>query len=89
MKEYLIININNKNTEILLIRKNRNNYNIQSQLNYEMGSDDLNSEENHTYKDEIAKIIKDNINHRLKNIYFNIQNDEIIIRNIKNIKTRT
>ena len=88
MKEYLIININNKNTEILLIRKNRNNYNIQSQLNYEMGSDDLNSEENHTYKDEIAKIIKDNINHRLKNIYFNIQNDEIIIRNIKNIKTR-
>lgn len=53
-----------------------------------MGSNDLNNEENNTYEDEVAKIIKHNINHKLKNIYFNIQNDEIIIRNIKNIKTR-
>ena len=53
-----------------------------------MGSNDLNNEENNTYEDEVAKIIKHNINHKLKNIYFNVQNDEIIIRNIKNIKTR-
>lgn len=37
------------------------------------------------YEDEVAQMIKENINYKLKNIYFNIQNDEIIIRNIPNI----
>lgn len=40
------------------------------------------------YEDELVKIIKENINYKLKNIYFNIQNDEIIIRNISNINSK-
>lgn len=40
------------------------------------------------YEDEVAQIIKENINYKLKNIYFNIQNDEIIIRNIQNINSK-
>lgn len=87
IKEYLIVNINNKNTEILLIRKNRNKYIIQNQLNYEMGSKDLKKEENNEYINQVTKIIKDNTNQKLKNIYFTMQNDEIIIRNIKNINS--
>lgn len=40
------------------------------------------------YEDEVAQMIKENINYKLKNIYFNIQNDEIIIRNIPNINSK-
>lgn len=53
-----------------------------------MGSNHLNNEDNNIYSEKIVQIIKDNLNRKLKNIYFNIQNDEIIIRNIKNIKSR-
>lgn len=57
-------------------------------MSYEMGSDDLNNEENDTYIDEITKLTKEISNQGLKNIYFNIQNSEVIIRNIQNIKSR-
>lgn len=40
------------------------------------------------YEDELVEIIKENTNYKLKNIYFNIQNDEIIIRNIPNINSK-
>lgn len=58
-------------------------------MSYEIGSDDLNNEENNTYIDEVTKLIKEISNQRLKNIYFNIQNSEVIIRNIQNIKSRS
>lgn len=54
---------------------------------YEIGSNGLDNEENDTYIDGVTQIIRNNIDKKLKNIYFNIQNDEIIIRNIKNIKS--
>lgn len=54
-----------------------------------MGSNDLNNEENNIYIDEITKLTKEISNQRLKNIYFNIQNSEVIIRNIQNIKSRS
>lgn len=54
-----------------------------------MGSNDLNNEENNTYIGEITKLTKEISNQRLKNIYFNIQNSEVIIRNIQNIKSRS
>lgn len=57
-------------------------------MSYEMGSNDLNNEEKNTYIDEITKLTKQISNQRLKNIYFNIQNSEVIIRNIQNIKSR-
>lgn len=57
-------------------------------MSYEMGSNDLNNEEKNTYIDEITKLTKEISNQRLKNIYFNIQNSEVIIRNIQNIKSR-
>ena len=53
-----------------------------------MGSLDLNNHENKIYIDEITKIIKEMGNNKLKNIYFNLQNSEIIIRNLENIKVR-
>ncbi len=58
-------------------------------MSYEIGSDDLNNEENNTYIDEVTKLIKEISNQKLKNIYFNIQNSEVIIRNIQNIKSRS
>ena len=58
-------------------------------MSYEIGSDDLSNEENNTYIDEVTKLIKEISNQRLKNIYFNIQNSEVIIRNIQNIKSRS
>lgn len=69
-----------------MIRKNKNKYEIYDQLIYEMGSSNLNSKENNTYVDEVVKIIRKDINGTIKNIYFNIQNDEIIIRNMKNLQ---
>ena len=53
-----------------------------------MGSNSLKHNENNIYEDEVVQIIKENINHKLKNVYFNIQNDEIIIRNIPNINAK-
>ena len=53
-----------------------------------MGSNSLKYKENNIYEDEVVQIIKENINHKLENIYFNIQNDEIIIRNIPNINSK-
>lgn len=88
IKKYLIVNINNINTELFFIRKSKKQYYIEKQLTYEKGSLDLNKEDNNTYVDEVVKIIKENLNQKLKNIYFNIQNDEIIIRNIKDIKSK-
>lgn len=70
-----------------MIRKNRNKYDIENQITYGVGSNDLDNEQNDTYIDKVTQIIRNNIDKRLKNIYFNIQNDEIIIRNIKNIKS--
>lgn len=58
-------------------------------MSYKIGSDDLNNEENNTYIDEVTKLIKEISNQRLKNIYFNIQNSEVIIRNIQNIKSKS
>lgn len=53
-----------------------------------MGSNSLKHKENNIYEDKVVQIIKENTNHKLKNVYFNIQNDEIIIRNIPNINSK-
>ena len=82
------MNIDNKNTEIILINKRRNQYYIDEKLRYEMGTYDLINEKNNTYIDEITKLIKSKVNLKLKHIYFNIQNEEIIIRNIENIRIK-
>lgn len=57
-------------------------------MNYENGSNHLNNEYDDIYSEKIVQIINERLNRKFKNIYFNIQNDEIIIRNIKNIKSR-
>ena len=61
---------------------------MQGIWTYEIGSLDLNDSENNTYIDEITKIVKEIGNNKSKNIYFNLQNSEIIIRNLENIKTK-
>lgn len=57
-------------------------------MTYGKGSNHLRHKENNIYEDEVVQIIKENINYELRNIYFNIQNDEIIIRNIPNINPK-
>lgn len=53
-----------------------------------MGSDNLYTDENNIFVDNIVDLIKQKIEKRIKNIHFNIQNNEIIIRNINNLKSR-
>ena len=88
IKQYLIINVTNIDTEILLISKHKKQYYIKQHLNYEKGTKNISEKDSDVYINEIVKIIKENIKTKLKNIYFNIQNDEIIIRNIKNIEVK-
>ena len=72
----------------MLISKYKKQYHIKQHLNYEKGTKNISEKDSDVYINEIVKIIKENIKTKLKNIYFNIQNDEIIIRNIKNIEVK-
>ncbi len=53
-----------------------------------MGSDNLYTDENNIFVDNIVDLIKQKIEKRIKTIHFNIQNNEIIIRNINNLKSK-
>lgn len=46
----------------------------------------MNDNKNNIYIDELTKIISNIKCNKIKNIYFNLQNSEIIIRNLQNIK---
>lgn len=46
----------------------------------------MNDNKNNIYIDQLTKIISNIECNKIKNIYFNLQNSEIIIRNLQNIK---
>lgn len=71
-----------------MIKKYKNQYLIGSKYDYEMGSLNLNYEDHNTYIKEIIKIIRENITYKVCSIYFHIQNEEVIIRNVNNLKCR-
>ena len=86
IKKHLIISFNNKSTDILVISKYQKQYCVNYHLNYKTGTDNI-SDKN-IYIDGITKLIRESIDMKFKNIYFHIQNDEIIIRNMDSISIK-
>ena len=58
IKQYLIINVTNIDTEILLISKHKKQYYIKQHINYKKGLKDLSEKDNNLYINEIVKIIR-------------------------------
>ena len=82
----MILNLSNTFTEILNVSKSKNKYFINSKFNYEKGLDYIS--DNEKYVKELIEFIKENVKERINNIYFIMQNDEIIIRNMDNINPK-
>ena len=81
------MNINNKFTEVLFLSKGRKKYYLDWKFHYEKGTDNM--EDKDKYINYIVENIKRyNNNLKLKNIYFYMQNDEIIIRNMENVSIK-
>ena len=90
IKRHIVVNINDKFTEIILITRHKYKFKIEDKMICEIPFINKNSTLKENYIEIVLNNIKNKfINNRLvKGIYFNIQNDQIIIRNIENIKTK-
>ena len=71
------MNINNKFTEVLFLSKGRKKYYLDWKFHYEKGTDYI-----------VENIKRHTNNVKLRNIYFYMQNDEIIIRNMENVSIK-
>lgn len=81
------MNINNKFTEVLFLSKGRKKYYLDWKFHYEKGTDNM--EDKDKYINYIVENIKRHTNNvKLRNIYFYMQNDEIIIRNMENVSIK-
>ena len=82
--------MDNMITKIISLSKKINKFYIDKEVVLEFGINDLTSENNTQYNNKIIEaIIEDfQIYRKYKGVYFNIQNEEIIIRNIDDIKTK-
>ena len=90
IKKYIVVNINNEFTEIILLSRRNHRFQMENKVICEISLMRLNSKINEHFTETILNSIKDEfiIDRFVKGIYFNIQNDQIIIRNIENIKTK-
>lgn len=90
IKKYIVVNINNEFTEIILLSRRNHRFQMEDKVICEISLMTLNSKINENFTETILNSIKDKfaIDRFVKGIYFNIQNDQIIIRNIENIKTK-
>lgn len=90
IKKYIVVNINNEFTEIILLSRRNHRFQMENKVICEISLMSFNSKINEHFTETILNSIKDEfiIDRFVKGIYFNIQNDQIIIRNIENIKTK-
>lgn len=90
IKKYIVVNINNEFTEIILLSRRNHRFHIENKVICEISFMSFDSKINEHFTETILNSIKDEfiIDRFVKGIYFNIQNDQIIIRNIENVKTK-
>lgn len=90
IKKYIVVNINNEFTEIILLSRRNHRFQMENKVICKISLMSLNLKINEHFTETILNSIKDEfiIDRFVKGIYFNIQNDQIIIRNIENIKTK-
>ncbi|MEG0856922.1 MAG: hypothetical protein RSG52_10655 [Terrisporobacter sp.] len=86
----MIIGLNNNYLEVISLSQIRSKFYIETHNIYDMKLNLLLSKDKSHYKQELLnKIRKDiDINKNYNGIFFNIQNEQIIIRNIENIKSK-
>lgn len=89
MKRYLILGLNDNYIEVTSLAKIRNKFYIEDNKNYNIGLDLLLSNEKPNKEELLSKIRNDfNTNKKYSSICFNVQNDQVIIRNIKDVNTK-
>lgn len=89
MKRYLVLSINDNYIDVTSLAKIRNKYYIENNKSYDIGLELLLSNEKIYTKEILNKIRNDfNLNKKHNSIYFNLQNDQVIIRNIKDVSTK-
>ncbi len=80
----MTINIDEKNIEILLINEKNRKYIIDKRCNIRNNIENL---ELNSFIEKLRELTNDNKN-KIKKIFFNIQNEGVVIRNLENIKTK-
>lgn len=76
--------------KIISLANKKNKFYLDKEVILDFGINDLTSENNDHYSNKIVEVIIKEFQayRKYKGVYFNIQNEEIIIRNIDDIKTK-
>lgn len=94
IKKFLTLEINDDYIRIVLLRKNYKKIFIDKSIIKEVSfniKSDIDEIEKTGYVENVVKVVKDEINNikkSYKNLYFNIQTQDIVIRNIEILNTK-